>query len=136
SVKSRVQRNRIEVVRDMDNIEHEGLSVPNAFVKHYEMFLSVESATTPLDIPNLFTKLLPSDVRDQMVCLITNDEIKKAMLSISDNRALGPDSYSSAFFKKGWDIIGNDVCDAVHEFFTNGRLLKETNHTILALILK
>ncbi|GJT46976.1 sodium/hydrogen exchanger 6 [Tanacetum coccineum] len=136
SVKSRVQRNRIKVVCNMDNIEHEGLNVLNAFVKHYEMFLGVVSATTPFDIPNLFTKHLPSGVRDQMVCFITNDKIKKVMLSIGDNRALGPDGYSSAFFKKGWDIIGNDVCDAVRDFFTNGRLLKETNHTILALIPK
>ncbi|GJX25505.1 hypothetical protein Tco_0231801 [Tanacetum coccineum] len=91
-LKNRVQKNRIEVVCDMDNIEYEGLSVPNAFVKHYEMFLGVESATTPLDIPNLFTKNLPSDIRDQMVCLITNDEIKKAMFSIGDNRSQRPDA--------------------------------------------
>nr|GFC38336.1 reverse transcriptase domain, reverse transcriptase zinc-binding domain protein [Tanacetum cinerariifolium] len=33
-------------------------------------------------------------------------------------------------------IIGVDVIKAVKEFFTNGRLLKELNHTIIALIPK
>nr|GFB98055.1 putative reverse transcriptase domain, reverse transcriptase zinc-binding domain protein [Tanacetum cinerariifolium] len=43
---------------------------------------------------------------------------------------------ASAFFKDTWDIIGVDVIKAVKEFFTNGRLLKELNHTIIALIPK
>nr|GEX06939.1 hypothetical protein [Tanacetum cinerariifolium] len=73
-----------------------------------EFFLGVESATTPLQTPDLFYKQLPSDVRDSMVRVITNDEIKQAMFSIGDNRAPGPDGYLSAFFKKGWDIVGND----------------------------
>ncbi|GKA92513.1 putative RNA-directed DNA polymerase [Tanacetum coccineum] len=48
----------------------------------------------------------------------------------------GPDGYSAAFFKEAWDIVGPDVSKAVKEFFTNGILLKELNHTIIALIPK
>ncbi|GJY34922.1 putative RNA-directed DNA polymerase [Tanacetum coccineum] len=35
-----------------------------------------------------------------------------------------------------WDIVGDEVVKAVGEFFINGRLLKEINHTIIALIPK
>ncbi|GJZ13757.1 hypothetical protein Tco_0548987 [Tanacetum coccineum] len=42
----------------------------------------------------------------------------------------------SAAFKEAWDIISVDICKAVKEFFTNGTLLKEVNHTTIALILK
>nr|GFB44137.1 hypothetical protein [Tanacetum cinerariifolium] len=66
SVKSRVQRNRIDVVRDMKNNEYEGAAVAMAFVKHYEFFLGVESATTPLQTPDLFYNQLPSNVHDSM----------------------------------------------------------------------
>nr|GEX66682.1 hypothetical protein [Tanacetum cinerariifolium] len=48
----------------------------------------------------------------------------------------GPNGFTAAFFKDTWDIIGVDVIKAVKEFFTNGRLLKELNHTIIALIPK
>nr|GEZ11693.1 hypothetical protein [Tanacetum cinerariifolium] len=41
-----------------------------------------------------------------------------------------------AFFKKGWDVVGNDVCRVVWDFFDNGKLLKEVNHTFLTLIPK
>ncbi|GJV39999.1 hypothetical protein Tco_1418439 [Tanacetum coccineum] len=35
-----------------------------------------------------------------------------------------------------WDIVGIDVCKAVRDFFANGRILQEINHTILALLPK
>ncbi|PWA66686.1 reverse transcriptase domain, Reverse transcriptase zinc-binding domain protein [Artemisia annua] len=35
-----------------------------------------------------------------------------------------------------WDIVGRDVVNAVREFFTSGKLLKEVNYTIIALIPK
>ncbi|GJU58679.1 hypothetical protein Tco_1236445 [Tanacetum coccineum] len=63
-------------------------------------------------------------------------KIKKAMFDIGDAKAPGPDGYTSTFFKKGWDVVGQDVCNAIQDFFRNGKLLKESNHTFLALIPK
>ncbi|GKB06393.1 hypothetical protein Tco_0834626 [Tanacetum coccineum] len=63
-------------------------------------------------------------------------KIKKAMFDIGDAKALGPDGYTSTFFKKGWDVVGQDVCNAIQDFFRNEKLLKESNHTFLALIPK
>ncbi|GKE23911.1 hypothetical protein Tco_1435423, partial [Tanacetum coccineum] len=130
-IKSVVQRNRIEVVHDLNNIEHENLAIPNTFVKHYELFVGVKCNTTPLIELNLFTTKLPDDVRDHMVRVASNDEIRKAMFSIGDSSAPGPDDSH-----QGWDIIGSDVCEVVRDLFTNGRLLKEINHMIFALIPK
>nr|GEW54657.1 hypothetical protein [Tanacetum cinerariifolium] len=73
---------------------------------------------------------------ESMVRDVTNDEINKALFSLGDNKASGPDGFSAAFFKETWDIISDDVCKAIKEFFTNGILLIELNHTIIALIPK
>nr|GEX11979.1 putative reverse transcriptase domain, reverse transcriptase zinc-binding domain protein [Tanacetum cinerariifolium] len=35
-----------------------------------------------------------------------------------------------------WNIVANDVIRVVRDFFVNGKLLKELNHTIIALVLK
>ncbi|GKC71737.1 hypothetical protein Tco_1117620, partial [Tanacetum coccineum] len=53
-----------------------------------------------------------------------------------DDRAPGPDGYTFVFFKKGWNIVGQDVCNAVRDFFSNRQLCKKDNHTFLALIPK
>ena len=58
------------------------------------------------------------------------------MFSIGEDKAPGPDGYTSTFFKKAWEIVGNEVTDAVLQFFENGKLLKQLNHTILALVPK
>ncbi|KAL2226578.1 UNVERIFIED_CONTAM: putative ribonuclease H protein [Sesamum indicum] len=52
------------------------------------------------------------------------------------DKAPGPDGYSSGFFKASWPIVGGEVTRAVLDFFTTGRLLKQINTTILALIPK
>ncbi|GKC83759.1 hypothetical protein Tco_1139476, partial [Tanacetum coccineum] len=63
-------------------------------------------------------------------------EIKNAMFSMGNEKSPGPDGFTAAFFKEAWDIVGKDVILAVREFFINGNLLKEMNHTIIALIPK
>ncbi|GJT73883.1 auxin efflux carrier [Tanacetum coccineum] len=52
------------------------------------------------------------------------------------DKSSGPDGYTAAFFKGAWEIVGSDVVNAVKEFFVNGKLLKELNHTVIALIPK
>ena len=79
---------------------------------------------------------LSNQKADAMVRDVTDEEIKGAMFSIDGNKAPGPDGYTSVFFKKSWDIVGNDVCKAVKDFFLNGRLLAQLNHTIISLIPK
>nr|GEX45958.1 putative reverse transcriptase domain-containing protein [Tanacetum cinerariifolium] len=60
----------------------------------------------------------------------------RAMFGIAGDKAPGPDGYTSAFFKKGWNVISHDVFRAIRDFFKNGKLLKEINHTFIALIPK
>ncbi|KAL2251929.1 UNVERIFIED_CONTAM: hypothetical protein Sindi_2315200 [Sesamum indicum] len=55
---------------------------------------------------------------------------------IAEDKAPGPDGYSSGFFKAAWPIVGQEVSSAVLDFFSTGRLLKQINTTLLALIPK
>ncbi|GJZ83065.1 protein LAZ1 [Tanacetum coccineum] len=136
SLKSRNRKSRIEVIRTATNEEVTGTSVLEVFVAYYESFLGTSTACDDLDLTSLFVMKVSESTNAHMVSSITNEEIKRAMFDIGDDKAPGPDGYTSAFFKKGWDIAGHDVCMAVHDFFVNGQLLKEVNHTFLALIPK
>ncbi|GJV35267.1 putative RNA-directed DNA polymerase [Tanacetum coccineum] len=136
SVKCKNQRSRIDSIRDNEDNEVTGTLVADCFVKHYHQFLGVSAECDDLNSVDLFPKCITSETSMNMVRNITNKEIKTAMFNIGDDRAPGPDGFTSAFFKKSWNIVGNDVCSAVREFFDNGQLLKEVNHTFLALIPK
>ncbi|KAG2689981.1 hypothetical protein I3760_09G165600 [Carya illinoinensis] len=45
-------------------------------------------------------------------------------------------SRKSLFYKYYWSIIKNDLQDAIKSFFTHGKILKEINHTNIALVPK
>ncbi|GJT28157.1 putative RNA-directed DNA polymerase, eukaryota, reverse transcriptase zinc-binding domain protein [Tanacetum coccineum] len=136
AVKGRVSRNRIDVVTDVEGNVFANENVSTAFVTHYESFLGQEGITSPLNTNNLFDKVLSSNMADDMILNVSDKEIKDALFSMGNDKSPGPDGFTAAFFKEAWEIVGHDVINAVKEFFTNGKLLKELNHTYIALIPK
>ncbi|GKE70792.1 RNA-directed DNA polymerase, eukaryota, reverse transcriptase zinc-binding domain protein [Tanacetum coccineum] len=67
---------------------------------------------------------------------VSNDEIKAALFDIDDNKAPGPDGFTSRFFKASWEIIGKDFCYAIKEFFISRKMLGELNTTFISFIRK
>ncbi|GJU30084.1 sodium/hydrogen exchanger 6, partial [Tanacetum coccineum] len=80
--------------------------------------------------------VLDNAMADFMVRDVSNDEVKSVIFSIGDDRAPGPDGFTAAFFKKAWDVVGGDITCTIRDFFSNGKLLKKLNHTIISLIPK
>ncbi|GJR34281.1 RNA-directed DNA polymerase, eukaryota, reverse transcriptase zinc-binding domain protein [Tanacetum coccineum] len=105
----------------------EGDMVAEQFVKHFYKFLgTVDNTTLITDAASLFKNKLKDKEAIDMICEVTDSEIKKAVFDIDDAKAPGLDGFTSAFFKKSWMIIGKDVCSAIKDFFTNGKLLGES----------
>lgn len=48
----------------------------------------------------------------------------------------GTDRFAGIFFQKYWSTVGPTVIRMVNHFFTNGYMLKQMNHILLALIPK
>ncbi|GJX60481.1 hypothetical protein Tco_0291871 [Tanacetum coccineum] len=85
---------------------------------------------------DIVQKKLSIEDAEEMIVEVTDKEIKDAIFDIDSAKDSGLDGYTSCFFKKAYDIIGKEVCAAVREFFTNGRLLGEINSTLIVLVLK
>nr|GEU87517.1 hypothetical protein [Tanacetum cinerariifolium] len=124
SLKIRNQQSRIDVILSADNIELTGPSVHDAFVKHYEMFLGTHMYCEDLNCDGLFSNVVSDQTCSNMVRNVTDVEIKAAMFSVGDDKASGLDGYTSTFFKKGWNIVGQDMYKAVRDILTMGVILK------------
>ncbi|KAL2250076.1 UNVERIFIED_CONTAM: hypothetical protein Sindi_2481300 [Sesamum indicum] len=100
-------------------------AVVNEFVTYYENLLCGERRRAVIDLRFLrpWARYLLMDV-------------KHAVFDIPEDKAPGPDGYSSGFFKAAWPVVGQEVSSAVLDFFNTGRLLKQINTTLLALIPK
>ncbi|XP_071739508.1 uncharacterized protein [Rutidosis leptorrhynchoides] len=136
-IKGRANRSRINAIMDRNGILIEGSGVVDCFVQHYMSFLGTDQQCVPLDnLEDLFLNKLSSSKENVMVRPITEEEVKATIFDIGEDKSPGTDGYSSAFFKKAWDIVGQDVCKAVMDFFRNGQLLTKINHTVLAMLPK
>ena len=63
-------------------------------------------------------------------------KIKNAMWSIPKNKAPGLNGYNSGFYKVAWEIVGNDIVEAIQKFFDTWVLFKAWNVTAITLIPK
>ncbi|CAA7053054.1 unnamed protein product [Microthlaspi erraticum] len=73
---------------------------------------------------------------DRFIREVTDDEIKKVLFSMPNDKSQGPDGYTSEFFRKAWSVVGVEFTTAVKYVFVKGFLPKGVNTTILALIPK
>ncbi|KAL0346086.1 UNVERIFIED_CONTAM: hypothetical protein Sradi_4439900 [Sesamum radiatum] len=80
--------------------------------------------------------VLIEDEASQLVMSIIRGEVKTTFFDIAEDKSQGSDGYSTGFYKTAWPIISEEVTTPVMEFFIHGRILKQVNATLLALIPK
>ncbi|KAL2894984.1 hypothetical protein RDABS01_010893 [Bienertia sinuspersici] len=139
SIKARRIRNSINVVLKTDSTWADTPEqVAKAFIDFYKGMLGTKvQKRIQVDKGVIGQgRILEASQHTLLNCNFTNDEIKRAILSILSSKAPGIDGYNSAFYKGAWEVVGNDVCKAVQEFFSNGKLLSEIYVTTISLIPK
>ncbi|GKC44383.1 RNA-directed DNA polymerase, eukaryota, partial [Tanacetum coccineum] len=109
--------------------------IKNAFFDHFEARFK-EPAAHRFKLNFQFHKKLLKSQADDLEIGVSRDEIRRAVWSCGDNKSPGPDGYTFEFFKKYWDLVGSDFCDAVEYFFVNGSFSKGCNSSFVALIPK
>ncbi|GKE43049.1 hypothetical protein Tco_1470333 [Tanacetum coccineum] len=135
-VKSRRNLNIIVRIFDEHGNWFDGDKVPNQFVKHFEKFLSNNGDIDQIDSEGLFNKKLTKREADFMVRDVSDIVVKDTIFGIGDDKAPGPDGFTTTFFKKSWDIVRRDVCKAIKDFFKKNKLLGEVNTILITLVPK
>lgn len=64
------------------------------------------------------------------------EEIRLATFSLPQDSAPGCDGYHASFFQKNWQLVQEDVCNAVKGFWDSEFLLSAYNKTVITLIPK
>ncbi|KAG6780113.1 hypothetical protein POTOM_012965 [Populus tomentosa] len=105
-------------------------------VKHFQSLLTSTAPHPEEDPSMLFANPIPTSLIPDLILPVTNEEIKAALFSIPDNKAPGPDGFTSLFFKRCWDIIGAEFLAAIKYFFDHTTLPRCVNATRIALVPK
>ncbi|GJZ02027.1 RNA-directed DNA polymerase, eukaryota, reverse transcriptase zinc-binding domain protein [Tanacetum coccineum] len=130
-------KNIVESICDDNRVRFWGDDVAIQFERHFQKFLGTSNQVMPLEqLGDIIQLKLNTEDAEAMIVEVSDNEIKDARFDINSLKASGPDGYTSCFFKKAWSLIGKDVCMAIREFFSKGKLLKEVNTTLVALVPK
>jgi hypothetical protein len=137
-MRQKAARNQISSIK-LDNGQKSSSmeQVQIAFIEHYKGLMGTKGRRTPIDSSVMADG--PKVTQEQSVLLtkdITEEEIHEALFSIGNDKAPGPDGFNSLFYKKMWPQLKDDMIKAVKEFFSTGRILRQINHSLIALIPK
>ncbi|KAL2929883.1 LINE-1 retrotransposable element ORF2 protein, partial [Bienertia sinuspersici] len=139
SIKQRRLQNTIYAIRDCKGVlQDDPSSVAGAFLEYYKDLLGVKEIgrqKVQQEIVDL-GPVVQSEQKLGLVSIPTHEEVKKIMHSIKGDKAPGPDGFGSYFYQDNWELVGEEVSEAVCSFFRTGKLLREMNTTFLSLIPK
>lgn len=71
-----------------------------------------------------------------LISLVTREEVWQILKDIEDMKAPGCDGFNAFIFKKTWPIVGDEVTEAMLEFFNEAEMFKPINCTSVTLIPK
>ncbi|KAL2240805.1 UNVERIFIED_CONTAM: hypothetical protein Sindi_0721700 [Sesamum indicum] len=96
--------------------------VINEFVTYYQNLLGGDRRRTGVDIQTLrpwARHILSNEESTTLLLPFTPADVKQAVFDIDEDKAPGPDGYSSGFLKAAWPIVGQEVTSAVLDFFNH-----------------
>lgn len=137
-VKKNNQRHSITSVLDITGNSTTSMdSVGTVFVNFFKDLFGKTRDRIPA-VYNHLTRgnlISPEDI-EILLRPVTPMDIRTAVFNIGDEKSPGPDGFSASFFKANWEVVGQLVTEAILEFFRTGKILKQWNHTCIALIPK
>nr|GEY98557.1 RNA-directed DNA polymerase, eukaryota, reverse transcriptase zinc-binding domain protein [Tanacetum cinerariifolium] len=83
-----------------------------------------------------FPKSITLDQHMDLECVVSKEELKRAVREYGTDKSPGPNGFSFSFYRKYWSSIENDVFTAVSHFFTFGDIPNGCNSCFIALIPK
>jgi len=110
-------------------------AIGDCFITNFKL-LFTSSHPSPNELLSLFDPVISDEDNLHLGSLPTESEIFASLKSLGRTKAPGPDGFTALFYVKYWDYIKNTVLLAIGNFFQNNHLLREQNHTLIALIPK
>lgn len=133
----RRQRNQIVRLKDNDGVWHsENKEIAGIIKNHFQSLYDTPPARDFGDLLSLIEPIITPEMNARLVKEVSREEVRATVFEMGPLKAPGSDGFPGLFYQTYWDVVGEVVFKAVQNFFQNGVLLREVNHTNVTLIPK
>lgn len=111
---SRRKKNWVKSLVDDQGVKQEDNEKMKDIVKEY--FVNLFSSEVHQIDQSVFSDIrrkVTSDMNQLLLAPFDREEVRKALFNIGDLKAPGPDGLHAIFYKRFWDLLGNDLVDEV-----------------------
>ena len=133
---TRRRRNMVKLV-DEQGVRHENIDEMNVMVKEYfaNLFTSEVQEVDQGVLMNV-NRRVTTDMNKVLMAPFSREEVKKALFSIGDLKALGPDGLHAIFFKRFWKMLGEELIDEVLHAVNSSTIPEGWNDNTIVMIAK
>jgi hypothetical protein len=111
-------------------------AIGDCFITNFKLLFTSSNPSPDEELLSLFDPIISDDDNNLLCALPTESKIYDSLKSLGRTKAPGPDGFTALFYVKYWAYIKGTVLLAIVNFFQNNHLLREQNHTFIALIPK
>ncbi|KAG6671754.1 hypothetical protein I3842_16G020500 [Carya illinoinensis] len=111
-------------------------NIHQAAVDYFTQFLGAERNSLLPTLSDLISPVITPDENLDICKAPTLEEMKDALFSIPIESSPGPDDFGSGFFRFCWNIVKDDLLEAINDFFINSSLPRFYTASFIVLIPK
>lgn len=134
---SRLKRNILKTLNDKFGNPQSSIDDMKKVVSDFYVNLFT-SSWPPIEISELdmVDSRLDEDMVADLVKPYVRDEIVQALKDMHPCKSPGPDGLPALFYKRYWDLVGDEFCSLAQNFLNGGTIPAGLNHTFVVLIPK
>ncbi|KAA0035247.1 LINE-1 retrotransposable element ORF2 protein [Cucumis melo var. makuwa] len=130
------RKNQIKSICDPNGTSLDSIGdISRIFISHFQNIYTKENYEEIL-IDNLNWNPISCSHQSELCKPFDEQEIKSTIMSISNEKAPGPDGYTILFYKKHWTDLKGDLLNVLKDFHKKGIVNNNVNNTFIALISK
>ena len=133
----RKKKNTIFKLMDERGIWRESASVvAEVAVSYFENLYRTSHPDKILEVVEVVDPKVSDEMNQYLIKQFTRDEIESALKHMHSTKSPRPDGMPAIFYKKIWDIVGNDVVGMVLNVLNSNTSMTDINKTFITLIPK
>ena len=103
---------------------------------YFTYFFQSEIQEINENVLNAVNVKVTSEMNQGLLAPFTHEEVKNALFSIGDLKAPGPDGLHAIFYKRFWNMLGDDLVHEVLQAVNSACIPKGWNDTTIVMIPK